>query len=58
MAIVAGWGRGTWSTGTWGNPLPVDVTGVSGTGQVGSVTTAGASDTPLLVFPQQEVLGL
>jgi len=46
MALIAGWGRGTWSEGAWSSPLPVTVTGVAATGQVGSVTVSGASDVP------------
>ena len=35
MALIAGWGRGTWSEGAWSSPLPVTVTGVSATGAIG-----------------------
>ena len=47
MALIAGWGRGTWSEGAWSSPLPVTVTGVAATGQIGSVTVSGASDVPV-----------
>ena len=36
MAIINGWGRGTWGEGAWSNPLPVDVTGVAGTSALGN----------------------
>ena len=38
MAAITGWGRSTWGSGTWGEAFPVSVTGVAGTGGVGSVT--------------------
>jgi len=38
MAAITGWGRNTWSSGTWGQAFPVSVTGIAGTGAVGSVT--------------------
>jgi len=42
MAIVAGWGRGTWGQLTFGEPLPVTITGVtSGTTAVGNVVVTG-----------------
>ena len=44
MAIVNGWGRGTWGEGAWNEEIPVTVTGVAGTGSVGTVTvTADAN---------------
>ena len=27
MADIQGWGRGTWSSGSWGEFIPVEVTG-------------------------------
>ena len=38
MANITGWGRGTWGQGAWNAPLAVEVTGVSGTTALGSVT--------------------
>ena len=38
MATLTGWGRDTWSSGAWGEPIPVEVTGVSSTGAVGTVS--------------------
>ena len=38
MVQITGWGRGTWSSGPWGEPLPVELTGLSATGQVDSVS--------------------
>jgi hypothetical protein len=38
MANVTGWGRGTWSEATWGEPIPVEVTGVSITAELGNET--------------------
>ena len=46
MALISGWGRGTWSEGEWGTPLPVEVTGVSASGQVGSVTVSADANVP------------
>ena len=44
MANVTGWGRSTWGSSTWGEPVPVDVTGVAGTGSVGlEALSRGAS---------------
>jgi hypothetical protein len=36
MANITGWGRGTWSEATWGEPIPVEVTGVSITAELGN----------------------
>jgi hypothetical protein len=36
MANITGWGRDTWSSGPWGEPIPVEITGVAATGGVGS----------------------
>ena len=38
MANITGWGRSTWNSGTWGNPVPVELTGLAGTGAVSSLT--------------------
>ena len=38
MSFSAGYGRGGWSSGKYGQPNAVSVTGVSATGAVGSVT--------------------
>ena len=38
MASITGWGRGAWSSDTWGEPNPVTLTGVAATSAVGSVT--------------------
>ena len=35
MANITGWGRSTWSSGTWDAPVPVTVTGVAGTTGLG-----------------------
>jgi hypothetical protein len=37
MAAITGWGRGTWGEGAWDEPLPVDVSGLSVSGEVGTV---------------------
>jgi hypothetical protein len=42
MAQITGWGRGTWGQLTFGEPLPVSITGVtSGTTSVGSLVATG-----------------
>ena len=42
MAQLTGWGRGTWGQLTFGEPLPVSITGVtSGTTAVGSLVATG-----------------
>ena len=43
--VYEGWGRSTWSDGSWGTPITkVFVDGVAATGAVGSVTvTADAN---------------
>lgn len=35
--VITGWGRGAWSEGPWGEAIPVVVTGVEATGEVGVV---------------------
>ena len=46
MTAISGWGRGTWSQYSWGEPLPVVVTGVAGTGAVGSVSVVAEANVP------------
>ena len=46
---LSGWGRGTWGEGAWNEPLPVVVTGVSGTGAVGILEFSG-DVAPLLSY--------
>jgi|TARA_B110000285_G_scaffold37673_1_gene40777 hypothetical protein len=43
MAIVAGWGRGTFGQLTFGEPIPVVVTGVVGTSALGDGTAVQAA---------------
>ena len=38
MALVTGWGRGTWGSGAFGQASPVTVTGVSAASATGSET--------------------
>ena len=39
MAIINGWGRGTWNEGAWGEPLPINLSSVGAiTSALGSVT--------------------
>ena len=41
---LTGWGRGVWGQAGWGEPIPVEVTGVQASTAVGTVTpTASAS---------------
>jgi len=45
--LLQGWGRGTWSSGEWGEFIPVEVTGTQSNTSVGSVTiVADAVVTP------------
>jgi hypothetical protein len=44
VANINGWGRGTWNEGAWSTLLPVPVTGLAGTGGLGSVTATAAAD--------------
>jgi len=43
MAIVAGWGRGTFGQLTFGEPIPVVVTGVAGTSALDDGTAVQAA---------------
>jgi hypothetical protein len=43
MANLTGWGRGTWDEGAFGEPIPVALTGVTSTGQVGTATATGVA---------------
>lgn len=44
MAIVNGFGRGGWGQLTWGEPIPVVVTGVAGTSALGNETVQANAD--------------
>jgi len=44
MAIVNGFGRGEWGQLTWGEPIPVVVTGVAGTSALGNETVQANAD--------------
>jgi hypothetical protein len=41
MALITGWGRGTWNEGAWNSPLSVALTGVSAATAAGSVEASG-----------------
>jgi hypothetical protein len=41
MALITGWGRGTWGEGAWNSPLSVALTGVSAATATGSVAVFG-----------------
>ena len=43
MTLISGWGRGSWSEGAWNEPIPAEVTGVSVSGQVGTVAVTGSA---------------
>ena len=47
MVDITGWGRGTWSEGPWDSAIPVTVTGVAGTGAVGSVGIVAEANIPV-----------
>jgi hypothetical protein len=40
---ISGWNRNTWDSGTWGEALPVEITGVSSATAVGSTTIVFAT---------------
>lgn len=43
MTNITGWGRGAWGDGAWGQPVPVVLTGVSATTNVGTPLAGGGS---------------
>jgi hypothetical protein len=51
MANITGWGRGTWSEATWGEPIPVEVTGVSITAELGNEAITTDVDVSLTGIP-------
>jgi len=51
MASITGWGRGAWSSNTWGEPNPVTLTGIAATSAVGSVTIVAKAN----VIPSSQV---
>ena len=63
MANITGWGRGTWNELAWDSPIPVVVTGVSGTSELGNEFFTGdvnASVTGLValnIFSPGDILG-
>jgi hypothetical protein len=52
VALVSGWGRGTWSEGAWSTPLPIEVTGVQA---ISNPDPRGASDKRFVAFNTQVV---
>ena len=47
MAALEGWGRGTWSEGSFGEYIPVSVTGIQSNTSVGTLSVvANALVTP------------
>ena len=53
MADITGWGRGAWSAGPWSEPVPVEVTGESATGGVGSVAIVAEANVQQQDFRRQ-----
>ena len=48
MAIINGWGRGTWNEGAWDSPLPVTLSSVGAiTYGLGSITVQADADVSL-----------
>jgi hypothetical protein len=47
MALITGWGRGTWGEGAWNSPLSVALTGVSAATATGSVAVSGEANLTL-----------
>ena len=43
MAALEGWGRGTWSEGSWGEFIPVSATGIQSNTSVGTATTTASA---------------
>ena len=44
MANITGWGRGTWGQATFGEPIPVTLTGVAGHCSFRFETVAGVAN--------------
>ena len=57
MANVTGWGRGTWSEGSWGEALPVTVSGISTSINIGSVTVAIGQQIDVTGLSAQVLIG-
>ena len=47
MPSLTGWGRGTWGSSAWSTSLPVELTGVSSTGSINSVTIVAEANLTL-----------
>ena len=46
MALITGWGRGSWSEAAWDTAIPVTVSGIAGTGGIGSVSIIAEANVP------------
>jgi hypothetical protein len=51
MAIISGWGRGTWDEGAFGEPIPVTLTGLAATSAVGTLTFDAEANVTLKPSP-------
>ena len=57
MAIVNGFGRGEWGQLTWGEPIPVVVTGVAGTSALGSESVVAEANVAVTGIAGTTALG-
>ena len=57
MSNITGWGRGSWDEGSWGQPVPVVVTGVSATSSLGTVTQATSNTVQVTGLAATSALG-
>lgn len=49
MSIIAGWGRGDWGGGAFGEPIPETVTGNQATVSIGTVTVLAITNVDVSV---------
>ena len=57
MANITGWGRGTWGQLTFGEPLPVTLSGLAGTSALGTATTVSNNNISVSGYTVTSALG-
>jgi len=57
MAIITGWGRGTWTQGAWNRAIPVAVTQSAATSALGSVVVVPSREVPVTQSTLTSALG-